>query len=654
MLGAGAARLQSLQPRMSGPPPTNRPSLWEWAQTLILAVNVAWTTLCLGGFLPETMVLTSALTGLLLAVHFAESALRATRSTVHPAGWLFLPFLVYAAGNVLWVTPVRWLGWQDWFGWAQMIAVFWVALNGVRSVPTRRVLLVTLAALGAMAVAMGCYQRFVRPDWLMLGREQADQFLGRASGCFGIPNSFAALLLLLLPPAGALALQSGGRPAIRGTAAALAALFAFGIFLTVSRGAWISVAVVAVAWPLVAGGANWRRRLGAACAALAAVAAVAGTLCAISPLVRERFTHLVRDAGELSRPILWKAGWRLFREHPVRGTGAGSFNLLFEQHRPEGFALEPRWAHNDYLNTLSDYGAVGFGLFFGACGIVAWRCIRRARAIEPAGGDAMDSPLMVGAALAGVAAFALQLFVDFHLKIPALAMGLAVVAAQIVGRRWPAPADGAWRATSVRLGSGLLALGCLAGTGWCVWPQMQAEALRYRARRAIDRVALYHPDAEGYRGALPGVRADLARAVAWDPANAQAWADLAFAISLVPHAEPQRIDDQPWIAALGCEAEVAADRALALTTVSSEFYIRRGVARDMQGRWLEAGNDFSQALGLSPAHALTWYYYAYHLSRNPREKSMTEAALAFCLRLDPGNSAGLALRQHLAISPKAP
>src|SRR5208283_1509576 len=100
-------------------------------------------------------------------------------------GWLFVPFLAYAAANAAWVTPVRWLGWTDWLNWAQAAAVFWVVLNGVTLPACRRFLCGFLVVLGEVAALLACYQHFVRPDWLMLGRTQAAQFIGRSSGPFG-------------------------------------------------------------------------------------------------------------------------------------------------------------------------------------------------------------------------------------------------------------------------------------------------------------------------------------------------------------------------------------------------------------------------------------------------------------------------------------
>ena len=173
-----------------------RVSCAEWLQAGLLAANLAWTTLCLGGYRAETMLVTLSLTGSLLAIHFATCAMQnRTWRELDFFGWCLIPFLAYALCNVLFVTPVRWLGWLDWMGWANAAAVFWVVRNGVVSRSSRRFLFFTLVALGITAVALGSYQRFVQPDWLMLGRQQVDQFLGRASGPFGIPNSLAAYLV---------------------------------------------------------------------------------------------------------------------------------------------------------------------------------------------------------------------------------------------------------------------------------------------------------------------------------------------------------------------------------------------------------------------------------------------------------------------------
>jgi O-antigen ligase len=516
---------------MSSESSSSRPSRWEWLTAGLLVVNLAWTTLCLGGYRPETMVVTSALNGVLLAVHFAGRAFAPAGGVrrIHPAGWWLLPFLAYALANVWWVTPVPWLGWRDWLGWAQMILVFWVVLNGVRATATRTLLFGALVAVALAGAVLACYQRFVQPDWLAMARVQAEQFIGRASGSFGIPNSLAALLLLVLPAAGVLACRRGASAVWRVGWGAVALTLAIGLVLTISRGAWLALAVVLAVWPALAvEGSIWRRVRWMALATLG-VGVVAAALYFSLPQVRDRFQMMKADMGEKTRPIMWRGAWQIFQADPLVGGGAGSFNVRFEQYRPERYQDEPQWAHNDYLNTLSDYGAVGFLLCFGAGAVLALRTWRGGATLPR---DWLDERVVAGALMAGVVAFGLQLFVDFHFKIPALAMAFAIAAALLVQRGW---AVGAGNGEVSRMGKMTNLVASVAVLGamfvWVV-PFYRAEALRYGARQAINRLATTEADGAEQRRVLAEVRTDLARAVELSPTNGQAWADVSYAAAL--------------------------------------------------------------------------------------------------------------------------
>jgi hypothetical protein len=504
------------------------------------------------------------------------------------------------------------------------------------------VLLATLAFLGFLAVVLAAYQVFVKPDWLMLGRQQAEQFIGRASGPFGIPNSLAALLLLLLPPTVALTLRPGATAVHRLGFGYLAATFLFGLVLTASRGAWIALALMLLGWPLLVGRRSWAWRASRFGLAVAVLAVMGVTVYFTMPTLRTRFETMAHDAGERTRPIMWRGAWQLFREQPVWGSGAGSYNVAFEKYRPAHFQLDSQWAHNDYLNTLSDYGLVGFGLFFGACGWVAVAGIRRSRAqLRTAAGDALlDCPYVRQGVALGLGAFGLQLFVDFHLKIPALAMALAIVAGLLVRICWPpSPASSGRRPPRVAALC-LVALALAGGLIHWVVPHYRAEALRYSARQAMDK--LVDREIREHRDTLALVRTAMTNAVAIDPSNAQAWSDLAYATSLWAHLEPK------FTRKLGLEAEQQADRALALSGIVPEFWLRRAVALDMQDRWLEAGDSCIHAVKLAPSHALVWYYYSYHLSLNPVGVPQARAAVEISLRLDPTNGPAQLLRQQLA------
>lgn len=622
------------------------------------------------------MVVTSGLTAALALAH-GIAGLRGNTSgptapgdssASHPVGWFFVPFLAYAAANVAGVSPVPWLGWIDWFGWVQAFVVFWVVLNGLRTRGPRQLVWATLFVLACGSVFLGAYQHFVNPNWLMLHRVQAAQYAGRASGFFGIPNSMAALLLLLLPTTAALALRRGASMYARVFFGWLALVLLMGLGLTISRGAWLGFALALAAWPLL--GHRWplRRRLAGVAGMLVLVGAAGVLTFLTSPTVHERLTQLIHDSGERSRPILWRAALQLARAHPVVGSGGGSFNVMFEHYRPEGFLNEPLWAHNDYLNTLSDYGSVGFVLLFGAVTLTMVGCLRHARSsrcdrrdvIHPVGAGALRTPVdddrfhepFVRQALAvGLLAFALQLFVDFHFKIPALAMSCAVVGAFAVQSAWrcepravtePHGDRVATPRRSTRLLPAFVFIGLAAVIAVLILPIYRAEALRESARERLDRLVNEPATSARYREQVMAAATELEQAVQLAPEDGRAWADKAYAA-----AQRSRVEVAD-VSVLGRQAEMDADRAIAVSTQVAEFWIRRGVARDMQGKWDAAGDDFTKAIELAPRTPLPWFHYGYHLSLRPTGTDLAPVMVETCLRLDPQNPDGLRLRHQLA------
>jgi O-antigen ligase len=528
------------------------------------------------------------------------------------------------------VTPVGWLGWTDWLNWTQAALVFWIVLNGVEAPACRRFLAAVLVAVGVASALLGAYQHFARPDWLMLGHTQASQYIGRSSGPFGIPNSLGTLMALLIPPVGALALAKAGLPSLRVACALALVALAAGFVLAVSRGAWLSLAAAFVLRQLLAPGKRLGRRIGAAAAAAASVALLGVLIYALFPLMRERVDRLVTDVGEHSRPILWRGAFGIFLEHPVLGGGAGSFDTLFERFRPAGFLDQPLFAHCDYLNTLCDYGAVGFLLFFGAAAVVAWRCARATG--------------LAGAAFVGLLAFALHLLVDFHLKIPALAMIGAAVSAMVTQQAWPKPTGSPGHPRPLARAAVFVFAAAFAVLtfAWTL-PRSRAEALRHSARQVIDGMARSGADTSSQGDALAAAGAAFSRAVALDPANAQAWSDKAYAESLMGLARPADT------VALGAAVVSDADRAVSLCPVRAEFWIRRGTGLDMERLWVDGGDCYIRALQIAPMRADGWYYQAYHLSLKPTELESALAALNVCLRLDPGLLLAQSLRQRLAI-----
>jgi len=76
----------------------------------------------------------------------------------------------------------------------------------------------------------------------------------------------------------------------------------------------------------------------------------------------ERQTLSLTDSTLGGRTQMWKGTLKMIRDHPILGTGMGTWQWIFQQYKEPGPALptRPEYAHNDFLNLASDYGLVGF------------------------------------------------------------------------------------------------------------------------------------------------------------------------------------------------------------------------------------------------------------------------------------------------------
>ena len=115
---------------------------------------------------------------------------------------------------------------------------------------------------------------------------------------------------------------------------------------------------------------------------------------------------------------------RLWRENVWRGAGPGHFDARFRAYRPQDIQMQPRWVHNDYLNTLTDWGLPGAALvgaawvLLGAGVIKTWRVVRGPTAQLGEQRRSNKFAFVLGASL-GLLAILLHSLVDFNLHIPA-------------------------------------------------------------------------------------------------------------------------------------------------------------------------------------------------------------------------------------------
>ncbi|RQS02571.1 polymerase [Burkholderia sp. Bp9002] len=188
----------------------------------------------------------------------------------------------------------------------------------------------------------------------------------------------------------------------------LSVVLSGGLALTVSRGPWLQVAVMAVAgfwmaWVESRGKpgvpVNLRARAWLMPVLLLAV------FVAVNGAVRWANVHYhlnlavsaaerMRDAGQIApRLALWKYGLTMFREHPLLGVGWGEFpSHQFALARALGGVEIANNSHDIFIDLLAKSGALGLGVLLVT--LVLW-FVRAARAPQ-------SSTRVFGFALVGI------------------------------------------------------------------------------------------------------------------------------------------------------------------------------------------------------------------------------------------------------------
>lgn len=131
---------------------------------------------------------------------------------------------------------------------------------------------------------------------------------------------------------------------------------------------------------------------------------------------------------EIVRPRLWMEALRVLSEFPAFGVGLAAFGSVFFLYQAPGTrGVVDLYAHNDYLQLLSETGLVGGVLIFSAALLFFFHILSRFRALR----DRRMIPMVAGG-IASCVAIAVHSFVDFNLYIPANALLLALILGLLV------------------------------------------------------------------------------------------------------------------------------------------------------------------------------------------------------------------------------
>jgi len=190
----------------------------------------------------------------------------------------------------------------------------------------------------------------------------------------------------------------------------------------------------------------------------------------------EGTTRLASGAG--NRYDYWRIAWRVWRDDPVRGIGAGGYEVpYFRQRATEEDIRQP---HSLGLQTLSELGLLGALPLLAFLAAIGWGAARTVRAA----GRSAEARLLAVAGIGAFVAWLVQTSVDWlHLLPGVTAVALAAAAGLFVV---PAPERARARNPGrVRLLPAVLVAVALVAAGISLSRQALADVYRDRARDAL-------------------------------------------------------------------------------------------------------------------------------------------------------------------------
>jgi len=307
------------------------------------------------------------------------------------------------------------------------VVIFYLTIHTVNTRSQFRQLAYLIIGVATFLSIFGLFKRLGAnpfPWWDYGDLKYVPDFL---SSTYGNNNHLAGYLEMAIPLILGL-LLTGLRPSILFILVYLSLLLLTALVLTLSRGGWIGSLLGLSFMASAMLTSRYFKRKGFLMALIGGSLALSLIVLSSTPVV-ERVRTVMQRAQETSfhsRMVAWKGVAQMIGEHPLLGTGPGTFASVFTQYQPAGLSRRFTKAHNDYLHATSE---LGLPLVV----ILAWMIM----AFYKKGFNKLENPsrLVRGTtlgAMSGVTAILFHSIIDFNLHIPANALLFTVLVAIVV------------------------------------------------------------------------------------------------------------------------------------------------------------------------------------------------------------------------------
>lgn len=582
---------------------------------LVLAILV-WSPLAMAAVRVIDFVPVEAMTALALGLWIVRFwTQRPFRLFWPPVCWAVYAFVLYAVARCRCVD-IHYLAWREMLQVIVYAVLFFVIVNNLNRRESAEIVTVVLIGLGAALSVFALYQFSTHSSlvsWLSWVHRK-EQYIRRGSGTFINPNNFGGYVAMLIPVGLAQVLLSRMKPTAKVVIAYACLMLVVGVCVSMSRGAiaGAGAASVLMCLALLFRGSN----ILPAAIGLAFIIGIGVVINANMESLQRRFARTEGTNLGDERLFYWQVAAQIIRDHKIWGAGPAHFDSEFFIYRPAKLFTRIRYAHNEYLNTLADWGAVGLGLigvFLGALGYGAWRSWSSVRRFSDLGRKQTDKGSFVLGASFAIVALAIHCFVDFDMHIPADAL-LAVALMALLAAHQRFVTENYWR------NPGSFGKFALTGVAACAfvflgaqaWGQGHEQSLieaAHAEKRVLDRPI--DPNATNYEAlAFSPSRAqafqrqvkDLQEAFRWDPSDEEVCFDLGDALWSVA-VQGGEGTSQKALQAMDYYSYAIADDPL-----DAYAWMHYGMGLDWLGRHRRSDPYFRRALSLDP---MSWYVMFY-------------------------------------------
>jgi O-antigen ligase len=324
------------------------------------------------------------------------------------------------------------------------LTAFYLVLFVCEHRDAKKRLVYGLIALGGFEAFYGLVQYLT--GWQQIFAYVKKYYLEDATGTYINRNHFAGLLEMVLPFTVALGLHLTGklrRAAQRSEAKArsllsapellplvcllfLAVVIFTALVFSRSRMGILSALASLTAVLALAGSSSLSKRTRGVVAGLFFLGIIGIVAWVGSDPVVMRFEILGQEYTQTgqNRISIWRDTLKLIHQHPLLGTGLGTFSVAYTSVQTAFLNHLVDHAHCDYLEVVSELGVPGGILVFGSIFWILVRAVRRYRKAE----DRFDTAVCLGC-IGSITAILVHSLADFNLYIPANALVFTVTLA---------------------------------------------------------------------------------------------------------------------------------------------------------------------------------------------------------------------------------